>query len=232
MSAIHHRTRWESLTRHFLRSQLDFGFLSQEGADGVSRVVMGAIAGIVALGLLLTRVFMAQRAPAPEGTGDAYPLAGLGDDMFVLTLPLITVAFVTTLVARSLFPSETDHRVLTVLPVTRALIFRAKGAAVASLIGLFALTATVSFTPPFVLAVSGSGVTSAPLLRVLALVIAPAASACFGALAVTSLVGLVTICAPRRHSCWPGWRRRTRRSSVGWSTWTGAIRTWKRSSSG
>jgi hypothetical protein len=117
--------------------------------------------------------------------------------MFVLTLPLITLAFVTTLVARSLFPSETDHRVLTVLPVTRALIFRAKGAAVTFFVGLFALTATVSFTPPFALASSGGDTTSGPLLRVLALIVAPAASACFGALAVVSIVGLVTVCAPR-----------------------------------
>jgi hypothetical protein len=200
MSTDHGPSRWAPLTRHFMHSQLDLGFLSQEGADGAGRVVMGAIAGIVAFGLLLARVFVARSSRMPPREFDgAHPLATLGDDMFVLALPLMSVALVTTLIARSLFPSEIDHRVLTVLPVTRSLIFRAKGAALALLIGLFAVTATVSFTPAYVLASVG-GAPSARPLGLLAFILVPASAACFGALAVISLVGLVTVLVPRRHT--------------------------------
>ena len=48
------------LTRHFFASLFDFGFLSDEGAESLKRAMLGSLAVMLAIGLLLVRVFMAK----------------------------------------------------------------------------------------------------------------------------------------------------------------------------
>ncbi len=56
------------LTRHFFTSLFDFGFLSDDGAESLKRALLGSLAVAIALGLLLTRVFMAKYGDALGGT--------------------------------------------------------------------------------------------------------------------------------------------------------------------
>ena len=55
------------LTRHFVTSLFDFGFLSDEGAESLKRALLGSLAVAIALGLLLTRMFMEKYGIAVGG---------------------------------------------------------------------------------------------------------------------------------------------------------------------
>jgi hypothetical protein len=57
------------LTRHFLTSLFDFGFLSDEGAESLKRALLGSLAVAMATGLLLTRMFTMRYAALSSGTG-------------------------------------------------------------------------------------------------------------------------------------------------------------------
>ena len=114
------REEWR-LTEHFFRALFDFGFLSDLAADSFKRVLIGSVGGFIAFGLLMTRAFMVKYAVLlGTGTPERYRRALLGDDMLIIGLPMLLVAFVTLLVSHSLFPDERDFRILGPLPVRRS----------------------------------------------------------------------------------------------------------------
>ena len=55
------------LVRHFFTSLFDFGFLSDEGTESLKRALLGSLAVAIALGLLLTRMFMKKYALLSAG---------------------------------------------------------------------------------------------------------------------------------------------------------------------
>ena len=60
---------------------------------------------------------------------------------------MLVVAFATLLVSHSLFPDETDFRVLLALPVSRRLVFLSKLAALALFAGIFIVASHVAMLP-------------------------------------------------------------------------------------
>ena len=186
------------LTQHFFHSMFDFGFLSELGADSFRRVVVGSVGGIVAVGLVLTRGYMVKyavlwRAASPE----RYRLALAGDDMLIIALPMLLVAFITLLVSHSLFPDERDFRILGPMPLPRMVVFRAKLAAVFLFTGLFTTAAHASLIPLMLLTSMNPWGEHAVVSRFAAWVIAGLGASAFAVLAVTAVVGVLGLVLTR-----------------------------------
>ena len=111
------------LTRHFFTSLFDFGILSDEGAESLKRVLLGVLALAIAGGLLLTRVFMAKYGMLAEAPPEAYAREVVADHAFLMAVPMWIVAGAMSLVGQSLFPDETDFRILMAEPLSRSVVF-------------------------------------------------------------------------------------------------------------
>ena len=104
------------LSRHFFASLFDFGFLSDEGADSLKRAMLGSLAVMLAIGLLLVRVFMAKYSELSAASFDEYRRAVMADHAFLIAVPMWFVAAAIGLVGESLFPNQTDFRILMAIP--------------------------------------------------------------------------------------------------------------------
>ena len=123
------------LTRHFFTSLFDFGFLSDDGAESLKRALLGSLAVALALGLLLTRVFMAKYGMLSAGPVDDYARELLADHAFLMAVPMWFVAGAVGLVGHSLFPDQTDFRILMAEPLSRLTIFTSKLASLLLFVG-------------------------------------------------------------------------------------------------
>jgi hypothetical protein len=188
------------LTRHFFHSLFDFGVFSQAGADSFVRLLIGLFSMFFALGFLLLRMYAGKygglsASPASE----PYLQAMLADTTLVIAFPMWIVALVTVLISQSLFPDETDFRVLMPLPIRRTTIFAAKLAAVTLFAGLFTLASHLAVTPiALLMSVNRWRVDPPPLAWIAFWLSGPAASA-FAVLAVAATIGLLTVCIPRAY---------------------------------
>jgi hypothetical protein len=188
------------LTRHFFHALFDFGVFTQEGADAFVRVIMGLISLLVCLGLLLVYMYAKKYAALfHAATGEPYAQALLADTTLAIALPMWIVALVTVLVSHSLFPDETDCRVLTPLPIRRGLVFGAKLLALALFAGLFTVTTHVAVTPLVMLISAGRWAGHAPPLGVLAFWVVSLAASAFALLAVVAMNGLLITWMPQRR---------------------------------
>lgn len=186
------------LTRHFFDALFDLGFLTREGADSFTRVIIGVVAIIITLGLWLTRFYTIVYAPG-AGLLDPTPYISAlsANTMTALGLPMWIAAFVTVLISHSLVPDETDYRVLMALPITQAFIFRAKLLALAVFCGIFIAGTLLSLTP-LVLVISSNLFAPHGLpVSVAAYWIAGAAGCLFSVLTIVAVNGLLTILVPR-----------------------------------
>jgi hypothetical protein len=191
------REEWR-LTEHFFRALFDFGFLSDLAADSFKRVLIGSIGGFIAFGLLLARAFMVKYAVLMgTGTPERYRRALLGDDMLIIGLPMLLVAFVTLLVSHSLFPDERDFRILGPLPVPRFVVFRAKLTALLMFAGLFTAAAHVSLLPLTLLTSLNPWGEHNVFLRLIAWAIASLTGSAFAILAITAVVGVLVLALSR-----------------------------------
>jgi len=191
------REEWR-LTEHFFRALFDFGFLSELAADSFKRVLIGSLGGFIAFGLLLARTFMVKYAVLlGTGTPERYRRALLGDDMLIIGLPMLLVAFVTLLVSHSLFPDERDFRILGPLPVRRFVVFRAKLTALLMFAGLFTAAAHVSLLPLTLLTSLNPWGEHNVLLRLIAWAIASTAGSAFAILTITAVVGALVLALSR-----------------------------------
>ena len=186
------------LTRHFFREFFHVGFLTDAGADAFIRVLISILAGGLSLGLVLPIVFFRKYVdlaalPDPE----PYRRAVLGDQLFLLCSAMFILALVAGLAGQSMFPSETDFRILTPLPVTRRTVFGAKLLALAMFTGVFVCVTTVAMGPVFP-AVSGSRWAQEPLAsRVAAHTVASLLASIFALATVLSMQGLIAALVPR-----------------------------------
>jgi hypothetical protein len=186
------------LTRHFFHALFDFGVFTQAGADSFVRLLIGLFSMLFALGFLLFRMYMGKYAGLSGAlTGEPYAQAMLADTALAIALPMWIVALVTVLISQSLFPDETDFRVLMPLPIGRPGIFGAKLAAVALFAGLFTVTSHMAVTPLVLLMSANRWRQSAPPLFSLAFWISGPAASAFAVLAVAAVNGLLTVCVPR-----------------------------------
>jgi hypothetical protein len=188
------------LVRHFFTGLFDLGFLSETGTSSLPRTIATTAGVLFAVGLILARVFLQRYALMNGATSSAlYNQAVLTDHVFLIAVPMWIVAFVTVLVGPSLFPDETDFRVLTAMPVSRRLIFGAKLSALVLFIGVFMLMAQAASLPVFTLTAIGPwAIHSFPLVLV-AFLLAGALGSVFAALAITAIHATLLLLVPRQH---------------------------------
>jgi ABC-type transport system involved in multi-copper enzyme maturation permease subunit len=157
-----HSSPARELARHFFREFFYLGFLTDAGADSFIRLMISILAGVLSLSILLPLLFF-QKYVALTALNDPehYRQAILGDQLFMLCVAMFIIASVGTAVCQSMFPSETDFRILTPLPVTRRAVFGAKLLALAVFTAVFVLV-TIVATGPVGPAVSGGRWTQVP----------------------------------------------------------------------
>lgn len=187
------------LIHHFFTSLFDFGILSEEGAEALKRVLLGGLALAIAGGLLLTRVFMAKYGELAGAAPDAYAREIVADHAFLMALPMWTTASAMALVGQSLFPDDTDFRILMAEPLSRRVVFGAKLAALLLFGGLFIAGTHVGVFPLAALTLIGGIKTGSFLAATAAFVAASLAASLFAALAILAVHGLLVLLASRSH---------------------------------
>jgi hypothetical protein len=187
------------LARHFFRELFYLGFLTDAGAESFIRLMISILAGVLSLSILLPMLFFKKYALlAAFNDAAPYQRAILGDQLFMLCVAMFIVAFVGTLVCQSMFPSETDFRILTPLPVTRRAVFGAKLLALTVFTTVFVLATSVATGPVFP-AVSGGRWAHEPLLtRMTAHTVTSLLASAFALASVLSVHGVIAVLVPRR----------------------------------
>ena len=187
------------LTRHFFSGLFDLPFLSEGGIEGLLRTVFGTLAGMVSFALIVVfRLFMAKYGGlAMASSPEPYRTALLGDEAFLIGVVMLVAAIATTLVSASLFPDETDFRVLMTLPVTRALVFGAKLAALALFVALFVATVHLALAPMVLIMSSGRWAEHGVLAHAVAFWISSLMASIWACLAVVAANGLLMLATPR-----------------------------------
>ena len=185
------------LTRHFFTSLFEFGFLSADGAESLKRALLGSLAVAIAIGLLLTRMFMVKYATLSAGPPDAYERAVVADHAFLMAVPMWLVAGAIGLVGHSLFPDQTDFRVLMAEPLSRLTIFSSKLVSLLLFGGLFVAGSHLALLPLAALTMVGAIKTGSILTTAMAFAFASVIGSLFAALAIVAVHGLLVLLAPR-----------------------------------
>jgi hypothetical protein len=191
------RAEWR-LTEHFFRAMFDFGIFTEAGADSFKRMLLGGVGIFYGAGFLVTRIYAGKYAMlSAVSSPEPYRRAVLGDDLLIIGLPMLLVAFVTLLVSHSLFPDERDFRILGPLPVRKEVVFGAKLAALVLFTGLFIAVAHVSLLPLMLLTSMNPWAEHAVVSRLTMLVIASVGASAFTVLAMTAIVGVLMLALSR-----------------------------------
>jgi hypothetical protein len=186
-----------ALRRHFFRSLFDFGFLSDAGAESFKRLLMGIAAVGLGLGLLLLRAFAAKYISLADGDAFAYQRALLPDHAFLMALPMWITAAAVVCVSHSLFPDETDFRILMAQPVTRFVVFAAKLGALGLFVGLFVAGAHVALFPLVGMTIYSPHTGTGLGWGGIAYGVSSLAGCVFAVLAIVSVHGVIVLLAPR-----------------------------------
>ena len=198
---------WYQLTTHFFRGLLDFGILSDAGADAFRRLLIGIVAVMVSLGLLLTRMYLQKYTLLSElfhdwGTGyklnrEPYQLAVLGDGALVIAFPMLVVGLVVVLVSNSLFPSVIDCRVLLPLGVSKRVVFATKALAVIGFASLFAIATHAAMIPLVIVMWNTRWADRGLSTQLIAHGVASLSASMATALVIIAITGVLLICVPR-----------------------------------
>ena len=188
------------LVRHFFTGLFDLGFLSETGTSSLPKTIATTAGVLFAVGLILARVFLRRYKIVNDATSSVlYDQTVLTDHVFLIAVPMWIVAFVTVLVGPSLFPDETDFRVLTAMPVSRRLVFGAKLTALVLFIGVFMLMAQAATLPVFTLTAIGPWVSHSFPLVLVTYLLAGALGSVFAALAITAIHATLLLLVPRQY---------------------------------
>jgi hypothetical protein len=187
------------LARHFFASLFDAGVLSDEGADSLKRVLLGGLSLAIAGGLLLVRVFMAKYGALSGGPPEAYLREVIADHAFLMAVSMWIVAAAMALAGPSLFPDETDFRILMAQPLARAEVFAAKLAALLAFGGLFVVGSHVGLLPLAALTLIGAAQTGSFLLAALAFVVSSVVASVCAAVGIVAVHGLAVLLGSRRR---------------------------------
>ena len=185
------------LARHFFTSLFQLGFLSDKGTESLKRALLGALAIAMALGLLLVRVFIKKYGMFSTAAPDVYARAVLADHAFLIAVPMWFVAGAVGLVGHSLFPDQTDFRILGAEPLSRWTIFSSKLAALLLFVGLFVAGAHLALVPLTALTLIGAAKTGSWLAATLSFAFSSLIGSFFAALFVVAVHGLLVLFAPR-----------------------------------
>ena len=188
------------LTRHFFRSLFTLGFLSEAGAGSFARMLPAAGGVMLAMGLVLTRVYLGKYGALNAlGHPEPYRQAALGDHAFLIALPMWIAAFVTVLVGHALFPDETDYRVLMPQPVTRRVVFLSKLVALALFCGLIVVLSHAALAPVFVLIAMSPWAEHGLAAQAAAHLTSGLLASTFAVLAIVAVHGVLVAAAPGRR---------------------------------
>jgi RNase P protein component len=179
------------LTRHFFASLFTFGFLTDEGAESLKRALLGSLAVALAIGLLLTRMFMKKYGMLSAGPIDAYVHELMADHAFLVAVPMWFVGAAVALCGHSLFPDRTDFRVLMAEPLSRLTIFTAKLASLLLFVGLFVAGTHLALLPLTAFTMIGAMKTGSLVTTALAFGVSSLSASLFAALAVVAVHGLL-----------------------------------------
>src|SRR5262245_43813212 len=186
------------LTAHFFGAMFDFGILTPQGADSFTHMLLGGVGSLIAVGLGATRVYAAKYAAlSGHATGEPYRRAVLGDDLFLIGLPMLLAGLVTIMVSHSVFPDERDFRILGPLPVPRSLIVRAKIGALLLFTGMFVGVIHIALAPLMLLTSVSRFREHAVVWRFGAWVLSSLTASVFSVLAITAVSGMVMLVLSR-----------------------------------
>jgi hypothetical protein len=185
------------LVRLFFQDFFRLSFLDDAGEESFRRVIIGLLGGFIAIGLWLPRMYMAKYAAVAQGSPETYRAILVADQLVMIGLPMFIVAFAVALVCHSLFPDETDYRILMVLPVDRFAIFSAKVAALFFFAAIFIVTTNVAMGVPFSALSGGAMATHHWPVRAVIQVVAGVAGSIFAVAAVVAVQGMVVVLTPR-----------------------------------
>jgi hypothetical protein len=141
------------LTRHFAGALLAPPVLTDLGVDYLRRTLASLFAIVLVIGLFLPRAYSKKYIDLGALLDrTVYDRALQADTLLMITVPMLLIGLLTVVLAPMLFPDETDYRVLTPLPITRAQIFTAKLAALLLVMSacVLALALMASFWFPLV----------------------------------------------------------------------------------
>jgi hypothetical protein len=187
------------LARHFFREFFYLGFLNDTGAESFTRLMISILAGLLSLAVLLPMLFFRKYTLlAALSNPGPYGRAVLGDQLFLLCVTMFIVALVGTLVSQSMFPSETDFRVLTPLPLTRSAVFGAKLLALAVFTAVFVFATNVATGPVFPAVSGGRWAQEPPLTRIIAHTVASLSASIFALASILSVQGFIAVLTPRK----------------------------------
>ena len=184
-----------ALTRHFVHHFLDVGFMTSDGSDGVRRALLGALSAVITIGLFLPRLMLGKYAGI-RGIPEVYVAMVIGDTLMTFAFAMLLSAFAAAFAGDSMFPDETDFRVLTPLPVSRAFVFSAKLRAVAMYLGLAIVVVSLALQVPYT-AISGGPHAGPWVARASVNSGVSMLASLFAATAVMAVQGLIVLCAPR-----------------------------------
>ena len=183
------------LTRHFFREFFYLRFLTDTGADSVRRAIIGIVSGLLALSILFPQFVVGRYATMRTVT--EYRRALLSDQLFTICVAMLVVGLVAALVCQSLFPNETDYRVLMALPVTRRLVFGTKMLALVLFASIFVLSTNLIFGLAFSAAAGGRWAEHGILRRIAAHATTVGLASVFAGASVMSVQGLIAVLLPR-----------------------------------
>ena len=185
-----------ALTRHFVHHFLDVGFMTSDGSDGVRRALLGVMSAVITIGLFLPRVMLGKYAGI-RGIPDVYAAMVIGDTLMTFAFAMLVAAFAAAFAGDSMFPDETDFRVLTPLPVSRAFVFTAKLRAVALYLGLAIVVVSLALQLPYTAISGGPHADGDWVARAFVNSGVSMLASFFAATAVMAVQGLIVLCAPR-----------------------------------
>ena len=188
------------LARLFFSRLFDLEFLSEHASQSLPRIVAGVGGILIAMGVILTRVFRKRYVLLWDGgVSEAWMSAVLTDHVFTIAVPMWIVAVATVTIGQSLFPDEADFRILTPLPVARRTIFAAKILSLLAFGGLFVAATQAALVPLLVLSGIGPWAAIPFPITVAANLGAGALGAAFAALTVAAINALLLLLIPRHH---------------------------------
>src|SRR5262245_39695027 len=187
------------LLRHYFTGLFDLGFLSDTGTSSLPRTIAGVGGALFAAGVILARVFLRRYGMVNDAVdGSLYAQVVLTDHAFLLAVPMWLVAFVAVLAGPSLFPDETDFRVLMAMPITRRVIFGAKLAALVLFVGVFMIIGQAATLPVWTLSAISPWAERPLIVSIVPFLMAGALGSAFAALAVTAAHAMLLLLVPRR----------------------------------
>jgi hypothetical protein len=184
------------LMRHFFGSLFDFGFLSEDGAESLKRALLGGLAVAIALGFLLTRMFMKKYGLLSGAPVEVYTRELVADHAFLIAVPMWIVAVAVGLVGGSLFPDRTDFRVLMAEPLSRRTIFASKLASLLLFAGLFIAGAHVALLPLTAFTLVAAIKTGTFVATAMSYAFSSVGGSLFAALAIVAVHGALALLAP------------------------------------